>query len=309
MMVSRKFKSIVCLTGLVLSTHGCGGDSELDSSSGESVSLIQTPQSGLQDYEEEASELESAGAQEDEGTLPEDSGLVASGEAEEVEGAEEEAAMEDPEGTTGDNDSEGEGSLPDETLEVNEEETEVNEEETEVNEEETEVNEENSGVMFMPLSEEGDVVSFVEIDRYMGRWYEIATTPSFQQAACFGTAADYVFNEEEDWVDVTNTCNTLSATGFLQQIEGRAELDDLETQAKLLVFFFNQGSPYWVVALDGREGPEQYQWAVVSVPGSQTMWLLSRTPQMEPGLRESIEAHLEERGFPVDTLMDTPQPE
>ena len=302
MMVSRKFKSIVCLTGLVLSTHGCGGDSELDSSSGESVSLIQTPQSGLQDYEEEASEFESAGAQEDEGTLPEDSGLVASGEAEEVEGAEEEAAMEDPEGTTGDNDSEGEGSLPDETLEVNEEETEVNEEETEVNEE-------NSGVMFMPLSEEGDVVSFVEIDRYMGRWYEIATTPSFQQAACFGTAADYVFNEEEDWVDVTNTCNTLSATGFLQQIEGRAELDDLETQAKLLVFFFSQGSPYWVVALDGREGPEQYQWAVVSVPGSQTMWLLSRTPQMEPGLRESIEAHLEERGFPVDTLMDTPQPE
>ena len=162
-----------------------------------------------------------------------------------------------------------------------------------------------SNVAFMQLSEDGDVVSFVEIDRYMGRWYEIATTPSFQQAACFGTTADYVFNEDMGWVDVTNGCFSGSLEGNLQQIKGRAEIDDEDTQAKLFVIFFGQSAPYWVVALDGSKGDQPYEWAVVSVPGGQTMWLLSRTKTIDPLLRETIEAHLTDRGFDVSRLIDT----
>ena len=97
--------------------------------------------------------------------------------------------------------------------------------------------------------------------------------------------------------------------GSWQQIAGHAELVDTDTQAKLNVFFFGQAAPYWVVALDGSEGEEPYEWAVVSVPGKQVMWLLSRTAQMAPELRDEIEAHLIERGFPVDTLIDTPHAE
>ena len=163
-----------------------------------------------------------------------------------------------------------------------------------------------SDTTFMSLSAEEDVVSFVDVPRYMGRWYEIATTPSFQQAACFGTQAEYSFNEEQGWVDVTNRCYVGSASGNLQVLEGRAELEDLETQAKLSVIFFGQGSPYWVVALDGSEGDEPYAWSVVSVPGGKTMWILSRTPSITEQLRKDIEDHLKERGFPVDTLIDTP---
>tara|TARA_B100000530_G_C15866617_1_gene451607 strand:+ start:53 stop:538 length:486 start_codon:yes stop_codon:yes gene_type:complete len=158
----------------------------------------------------------------------------------------------------------------------------------------------------MDLSEAGDVVSFVEVDRYMGLWYEIATTPSFQQGSCYSTQAQYSFNEAQGWVDVVNSCRIGSTSGNLQQIAGRAELVDLDTQAKLTVIFFGQAAPYWVVALDGSEGEEPYQWAVVSVPGGQVMWLLSRTKEMPDELRQSIEAHLIERGFPVDTLIDTP---
>lgn len=159
---------------------------------------------------------------------------------------------------------------------------------------------------FMDLSEAGDVVSFVEVERYMGLWYEIATTPSFQQGSCYSTQAQYSFNEAQGWVDVVNSCRIGSTSGNLQQIAGRAELVDLETQAKLNVIFYGQVAPYWVVALDGAEGEEPYQWAVVSVPGGQVMWLLSRTKQMTDVLRQSIESHLIERGFPVDTLIDTP---
>jgi len=175
--------------------------------------------------------------------------------------------------------------------------------------EEPPVEEVPPAVVFMPLNTAQDVVEFVEVDRYMGLWYEIATTPSFQQASCTGTTAEYVFNEAQGWVEVTNTCYIGGLEGTPQGIQGRAELVDLETQAKLNVIFFGQAAPYWVVALDGAESEEPYQWAVVSVPGGKTMWLLSRTPQISDDMREAIETHLLERGFPIETLIDTLQGE
>jgi len=181
--------------------------------------------------------------------------------------------------------------------------------ESEVAELDSTVPEEEGPVTFMPLSEGGDVVSFVEVERYMGRWYEIATTPSFQQSSCYNTQAEYTFNEAMGWVDVVNTCSVGSTSGNKQQIQGRAELVDLETQAKLKVIFFGQAAPYWVVALDGTEGSDPYQWVVVSVPGKSVIWILSRTKQLLAEEREAIESHLIERGFPVDTLIDTPHAE
>ena len=165
------------------------------------------------------------------------------------------------------------------------------------------------GPVFMPLAEGQDVVEFVEVDRYMGLWYEIATTPSFQQASCLGTTAEYTFNEEQGWVDVSNLCYVGNFDGTPQGVQGRAELVDLDTQAKLNVIFFGQAAPYWVVALDGNDSDAPYAWAVVSVPGKQTLWILSRTPQMADSDRAAIEAHLALRGYPVDKLLDTPQPE
>lgn len=283
-MASQKLNTIIYLSGLIISFQGCGGMGDEDPYGTDNIALDQASESDLQDFEEESTEDERNEVKKNEAEitdLPE--------EQEETE------FSDDDEFPADQDEPQGEGYLPEEA--------------TEIPEEEMEVEQDDSGIVFMPLSDAGDVVSFVEIDRYMGRWYEIATTPSFQQSSCFGTAADYIFNDEKEWVDVTNSCNSGSLTGFLQKIEGRAELDDVETQAKLLVFFYNQAAPYWVVALDGTEGEEQYQWAVVSVPGSQTMWLLSRSKQLDPAQRMAIENHLIDRGFPVDTLIDTPQPE
>ena len=169
------------------------------------------------------------------------------------------------------------------------------------------VMESGSEITFMSLSDAEDVVSYVEVDRYMGIWYEIATTPSIQQRSCYGTQADYVFNETAGWVDVTNRCYVGSLDGRPQQIQGRAELVDTETQAKLNVIFFNRASPYWVVALDGTEGSDPYRWSVVSGPNSQSIWILSRTPELDDTKRSEIDTYLTLRGFDVDRLIDTPQ--
>ena len=163
------------------------------------------------------------------------------------------------------------------------------------------------GLSFSPLSAEGDVVAYVELNRYVGEWFEIATTPSRQQEACAGTKA--IYTPEESRIGVTNQCFQGSLEGRLQQVEGFAEVVDADTNAKLAVNFFGFSAPYWVIALDGSEGEEPYNWAVVSGPSDSSLWLLSRTAQLDPADRAEIEAHLEERGVDTSRWLDTLQPE
>ncbi len=171
----------------------------------------------------------------------------------------------------------------------------------------SEVEQTEEGLTFAPLSETGDVVSFVELNRYVGEWFEIATTPSRQQAVCAGTKAIYTAGQDSR-IEVTNQCNQGSLDGRLQQVEGFAEVVDGTTNAKLEVTFFGFSAPYWVIALDGRDGSEPYGWAVVSGPSDESLWLLSRSPQLEPETRAEIEAHLEERGIDIGRWLDTEQP-
>ena len=170
-----------------------------------------------------------------------------------------------------------------------------------------EVEESEEGLTFATLSDAGDVVSYVELGRYVGEWFEIATTPSRQQEVCAGTKAIYAAGDDGR-IDVTNQCNPRFLDGRLQQVEGYAEVVDGATNAKLEVTFFGFSAPYWVVALDGRDGTEPYAWAVVSGPSDESLWLLSRTAQIDADLRAEIENHLEARGIDTSRWLDTEQP-
>ena len=60
--------------------------------------------------------------------------------------------------------------------------------------------------------------------------------------------------------------------------------------------------------LDGRIGTEPYAWAVVSGPSDESLWLLSRTAQIDAEIRAEIESHLEARGIDTSRWLDTEQP-
>ena len=161
--------------------------------------------------------------------------------------------------------------------------------------------------LFAELSPEADVVGWVDLERYVGTWYEIATTPSQQQSFCSGTRAIYEPGEGGR-IDVTNQCYQGSLDGRLQEVQGYAEVVDEETNAKLVVNFFGFGAPYWVIALDGSEAESAYAWAVVSGPNDGSLWLLSRTPQLEGEARAAIEQHLADRGIDTSRWLETEQP-
>lgn len=147
-----------------------------------------------------------------------------------------------------------------------------------------------------------DVVDHVDIDRYLGTWFDVASFPLQPQRNCVGTSATYSRRDDGD-IRVYNRCFQGSFDGNIRDVEGKAWVADPSTNAKLKVqFFWPLRSPYWIVALD-----DHYQWAVVTTPDRDNLWFLSRTPCMNQSLFIDLYALHAQRGFPMERLRSTPQ--
>ncbi len=148
-----------------------------------------------------------------------------------------------------------------------------------------------------------EVVDSVDLERYLGRWYEIASYPMYFQKGCTATTADYALREH-GLIKVVNRCRKGSLDGKLKEAKGRAKVVDTATNAKLKVSFFGPfWGDYWIIDLD-----PDYQWAVVGGPKRKYLWILSRTPQMDPALYDEIVARLPAKGYGPDGLKKTLQP-
>jgi len=148
-----------------------------------------------------------------------------------------------------------------------------------------------------------DVVDQVDVERYMGRWYEIARYPNFFQGAdCVATTAEYTLLDDGR-VRVINRCRRGALDGAEESIEGVARVVDSDTKAKLKVRFFGpfEGN-YWIIGLD----PE-YRWAVVGEPSRSFLWILSRTPVMSEDVYADIVTRLPEQLYDPERLIRTLQ--
>jgi apolipoprotein D and lipocalin family protein len=147
-------------------------------------------------------------------------------------------------------------------------------------------------------------VANVDVEQYMGIWYEIANYPHRFQKGCTGTTANYSLRDDGE-VDVVNRCFLQSLQGEEKVAEGRARVLNESTNAELEVSFFRPfWGDYWVVELD-----EEYQYAVVGHPGRDYLWILSRTPQMDPSTYDGIISRLrEDHRYDPSRLVKTLQP-
>lgn len=149
-----------------------------------------------------------------------------------------------------------------------------------------------------------ETVPYVDLDRYLGTWYEIASFPQRFSRNCVASKAEYSLREDGR-IRVINSCREKTFDGEKRSVDGVAWVVDSETNAKLKVQFqWPFRGDYWVVGLD-----PDYQWAVVSGPGRRSLWILSRTRQMDSELLNLILSELEADGFDLSRLEMTPQPE
>jgi apolipoprotein D and lipocalin family protein len=148
-----------------------------------------------------------------------------------------------------------------------------------------------------------EVVKDVELERYAGKWYEIARYPNwFQGDDCDGTTAEYSIREDGT-IRVENRCRDLEGGGE-DVIVGSARVPDETKPAQLKVGFFGPfEGDYWIIALD----EENYEWAVVGEPRRAFFWILSRTPEMDADVFDAIVAQMPEWGYDPERLRITRQ--
>ena len=151
-------------------------------------------------------------------------------------------------------------------------------------------------------------VPALDLPRYLGSWFEIAKFPNWFQRKCVAdTRAEYSLRSDGS-LQVTNRCKM--ASGKVNEAIGKARQIGSASSPKLQVRFAPDWlslipavwGDYWVIALD-----ENYQWVAVSEPGREYLWVLSRTPRMEPQTYADLMLRLSGLGLDVQKLELTAQ--
>ena len=140
------------------------------------------------------------------------------------------------------------------------------------------------------------VVNHVDLQRYVGMWYEIAKIPNSFQKNCFkNTTAEYTLRSDGK-ITVVNTC--VESDGKKNTAEGIARVADSSTNAKLEVSFvrflgFNLfWGDYWIIGLG-----DNYEYALVGTPNRKYGWILSRTNKLPTGQLDHINSILKIKGY------------
>jgi apolipoprotein D and lipocalin family protein len=146
-------------------------------------------------------------------------------------------------------------------------------------------------------------VPAVDLARYAGTWYEIASFPQRFQKGCTGTSATYRLRPDGR-VDVVNRCFRDSLTGRETVARGQARVVDRVTNARLKVSFFRPfWGDYWVIDLG-----ENYEYAVVGHPNRKYLWILSRTRTLPDAVYAGILERIRAQGYDLAPLRRTLQP-
>ncbi len=142
-------------------------------------------------------------------------------------------------------------------------------------------------------------VDSVNLNKYLGTWYEIAKIPnSFQKKCARNTTATYILRNDGN-IDVINQC--VEADGSINKAKGIAKVIDKKSNSKLQVSFVRIfgislfWGDYWIIGLD-----KDYRYAVVGTPSRKYGWILSRTPQLAKNDMEEIYKILKQKGYNIN---------
>lgn len=142
-------------------------------------------------------------------------------------------------------------------------------------------------------------VPYVDVDRYLGKWYEIASFPQRFQKGCNCTTAEYYLHPD-GYIKVENKC---LKDGKLKVATAKAKIKDTVTNAKLSVqFFWPFSGKYWIIDL-----ADDYSYAVVGHPNREYLWILARSPKMDDQTYQGILNRVQQKGFDLSKLSSTNQ--
>jgi apolipoprotein D and lipocalin family protein len=162
------------------------------------------------------------------------------------------------------------------------------------------------------IAQQGDqavkTIASLDVTRYLGTWYEIAKFPNWFQKKCVSNTKAVYTAKPDGNLRVLNSCKT--AGGETSEAEGLARQIGAKDSPKLEVRFAPEWlsflplvwGDYWVIDID-----PQYQVAAVSDPRREYLWVLSRTPQLDPKVYADLLQRLKQQQFDIQKLELTSQ--
>ncbi len=143
-------------------------------------------------------------------------------------------------------------------------------------------------------------VQTVDLNRYIGSWYEIARYEHKFEKDCKNVTATYSI-KENDKIEVINRCTKITTDEKTEAIGEAYSVDN--TNAKLKVsFFWPFYGDYWIIMLD-----KNYSYAVISEPSKKYLWILSRDKKLDEKIKEKILKRLESLDYDLSKLIWTVQ--
>lgn len=143
-----------------------------------------------------------------------------------------------------------------------------------------------------------NTVPELDIERYMGSWYEIARFDHRFERGLVGCMANYEL-QPDGKVKVTNTGYKNSLDGKFKESVGKAYRPDDNVPGKLKVsFFLNFYSDYNVLELS-----PDYRYALIGSKTDRYLWILSRTPRLSPDELEFLLSSAKARGYDTTKLI------
>jgi len=145
---------------------------------------------------------------------------------------------------------------------------------------------------------EVQAVSSVDLKRYAGKWFEIASYPTKSQKNCVGNTTTTYTQKVDGHMAILNRC--VMKNGTTQSMKTEAKVADKTTNAK----FDTRSAPgdYWIIDLD-----TDYKYAAVGDPKREFLWILSREPEISDAVYQNILRRVEKMGFKPGKLVKTSQ--
>ena len=138
----------------------------------------------------------------------------------------------------------------------------------------------------------------LNLERYMGTWYEIARFDHRFERNLVGVTATYELRPDGKII-VTNAGYKNNFDGKYKSARGKAKQPDPNDPGKLKVsFFLFFFADNFILELD-----KNYEWALIGSSSDKYLWILSRTPSLETETQNTILEMARQRGFDTSSLI------
>lgn len=143
-------------------------------------------------------------------------------------------------------------------------------------------------------------VKRVDLDRYLGSWYEIARYEHSFEKDCKNVTATYSVKENNE-IKVINKCTKITTNEKTEAIGEAYAIDNTNSKLKVSFFWPFYGD-YWIILLD-----KNYSYAVVSEPSKKYLWILSRDKKLQEKDKNIILEKLNSLNYDLSKLIWTVQ--